>query len=184
MFQCVALPYSRQKFFVDCILLQITGFITPAANDGLDFFRLFRCGLYGLGYKSRDGVQISGGVGVDHLPDGFHLTAFALRLISRLNNRLLQIRAAVWHMPHPIQQTGECFLRLFLRCFQLLQGVQSALIAADVGEKAVQLPGGLGNKLSRRLIGGQLPALADALQRRIVLAPGHVVQERSIELPG
>ena len=39
-------------------------------------------------------------------------------------------------------------------------------------------------KLARRLIGGQLPALADRFQRGKILALGNVIQNRHVELPG
>ncbi len=130
--QYVAFPYQVQQTGVDPVLLQFARFIAPGPDDVPHFLSLFHRRADSLGNAGGQIVLIFSGFGVDHLAYGLHLTLLTVRPVGGLHHGLLQLWVALLTPLHPLQQAGQVPLGLFLTLFQLLQGVQGVILAAQV----------------------------------------------------
>ena len=178
-----AFPHRVQHLPVDGAFLHIAGIVAPRGDHILCLPGLFRCGGHSLRHQHSHRFLVSGGVGVNFLADGLNLPPLSLCGVGGLHDCSLQRLVALLAFPHPLQQRGKLLFRLFFRGLQFFQRVDCALFTAEPGEQTVQLAGVLGDKLRGRFIGGQLPALADRLERGIILVFKNVVQDRRVKPP-
>ena len=182
--QDAAFADGFQQSGVDLVPLQISGIITPGGDNVLYLLRLFGGGANCLRDHGGDRILVFSGIGIDHFPNRRDLPLLAFRFIGSGDHLLLQLRIRLLTPLHPLQKLRQFLLGLVCRILQLLQGVQRVFFAADASQKLVQLICCLCDKFTRRLISGQLPALADRFQRGKILALGNVIQNRRVELPG
>ena len=169
-----------KKLGVHRIFLHGTGIIAPRAEDHLDFLRFFR----GRADSGRNALTNDGFVlrcsDIHHFCNGLGLLRFALGLICRVDHCLLQ-RGILHGISHLLQTLCKFLLRLIPRRLQLFKRFQRTVFAAELRQQFIQLCADLCRKLGRGLIGGQLPALADRLDRGIVRILGHMVEQLRVE---
>ena len=169
-----------KKLSVHRIFLHLSGIIAPRAEDCLDFLCLFR----GRADGGRNALTNDGFVlccsDLHHFCNGFGLLRFAFRLICRVDHRLFQC-GILHRIPHLLQKLCEFLLCLIPRGLQLFKRFQRAVLAAKLRQQFIQLCADLCRKLGRGLVGGQLPPLADRLDRRIVCILSHMVKQLRVE---
>jgi len=162
------------------VFLHLSGIITPRAEDCLDFRCPFRsradCGRNAL---TNDGFVLRCS-NIHHFCNSLSLPRFALGLIRRVDHRLFQ-RRILHRIPHLLQKLRELLLRLISCRLQFFKRFQRTVLAAKLRQQLIQLRADPCRKLGCSLVGGQFPAFADRLDRRIVRILGHMVEQLCVE---
>ena len=184
LLQHAAFPHGFQKRGVDLAALHASRAVAPCGKDALHLLRFFRGGVRRAGHDGGDSVFMLRRGCVDHPADRFHLPIEALRFVCGGDGAFLQGFVMPLALMQPIQKSGKIFLRFVLCLMQLIQRVERTFIAPDVRKQAIQLFCSPGDELRRRLIGGQLASLADALDGRKIVALHDVVKNTAVELLG
>ena len=127
-----------------------------------------------------------GGLKLEKALDSFHIDVSGLVCMDigastgGFTDCLLQ-RGVLHRLPHLLQKLGEFLLRLIPCGLQLFKGFQCAILAAELRQKIIHLRADLCRKFGRSLVSGQLPPLADRLDRGIVRILGHMVEQLCVE---